>query len=132
MPASQTARSYVLEAVLALEEKLASDLIALDVSDRLALTDVFLICSGRNERMVQSIAENAERRLHALGAKRYRKEGQSVGRWVLLDFGELVIHVFHEEERDFYQLERLWRDCPVISVTKPAKTTTLPDPKEML
>ena len=127
MPASQTARSYLSEAALALEEKSASELVALDVSDHLAFTDIFLICSGRNERMVRSIADSAERRLQTCGATRYRREGQTTGRWILLDFGELVIHVFHPEERGFYQLERLWRDCPEISISQASGAATFSD-----
>lgn len=132
MPASQTARSYLSEAALALEEKSASELVALDVSDHLAFTDIFLICSGRNERMVRSIADSAERRLQTCGATRFRREGQTTGRWILLDFGELVIHVFHPEERGFYQLERLWRDCPEISISQTSEAATFSDQTEML
>ena len=132
MPASQTARTYLSEAALALEEKSASELVALDVSDHLALTDIFLICSGRNERMVRSIADNVERRLQTCGATRYRREGQTIGRGILLDFGELVIHVFHPEERGFYQLERLWRDCPKISISQTAKPAAFSDKTKML
>lgn len=73
---------------------------------------MFLIVTGRNERNVQSIAGEVEDRLNADGVKTLRREGRSEGRWVLLDFGDLVVHVFHEEDRMYYSLERLWRDCP--------------------
>lgn len=114
MTASDIASHRTLLAAAAARDKLAMDLVALDVSDHIALTDVFLLCSGRNERMVQAIADEVEKRLLEDGANRIRQEGRSEGRWVLLDFGDLVVHVFHEEERLYYQLERLWRDCPVI------------------
>jgi len=116
MAASETASHRAVLAATAASDKLATDLVALDVSDQIALTDVFLICSGRNERMVQAIADEVEERLLADGAKRLRQEGRAEGRWILLDFGDVVVHVFHEEERLFYQLERLWRDCPLISL----------------
>ncbi len=119
MAASDTASRRAVLAATAASDKLATDLVALDVSDQIALTDVFLICSGRNERMVQAIADEVEERLLEDGAKRLRQEGRADGRWILLDFGDIVVHVFHEEERLFYQLERLWRDCPLISL--PAK-----------
>ena len=119
MAASDTASHRAVLAATAASNKLATDLVALDVSDQIALTDVFLICSGRNERMVQAIADEVEERLLEDGAKRLRQEGRADGRWILLDFGDIVVHVFHEEERLFYQLERLWRDCPLISL--PAK-----------
>ena len=116
MAASDTASHRAVLAATAASDKLATDLVALDVSDQIALTDVFLICSGRNERMVQAIADEVEERLLEDGAKRLRQEGRAAGRWILLDFGDIVVHVFHEEERLFYQLERLWRDCPLISL----------------
>jgi ribosome-associated protein len=84
------------------------------VSERLAITDIFLIVTGRSERNVGAIADGIEDDLHPAGYKLMRREGKAEGRWVLLDFGELVVHVFHEEERGFYQLEKLWRDCPVV------------------
>jgi ribosome-associated protein len=90
------------------------------VSDRLAITDIFLILTGRSERNTQAIADGIEDDLHLAGYKLNRREGKAEGRWVLLDFGELVVHVFHEEERGFYQLEKLWRDCPVVALEDPA------------
>ena len=90
------------------------------MSDRLAITDIFLIVTGRSERNTQAIADGIEDDLHLAGYKLIRREGKAEGRWVLLDFGELVVHVFHEEERGFYQLEKLWRDCPVVTLEDPA------------
>lgn len=98
----------------------AEEPVALDVSERLVLTDVFLIVTGRSERNTQAIADGIEDDLLEAGHKLLRREGKAEGRWVLLDFGELIVHVFHEEERGFYQLERLWRDCPVIDLETPS------------
>jgi len=114
--ASDRARELVAAAAAAADAKQAVDPVALDVSGTLPLTDAFLIVSGRNERNVLAIAGEIEDQLTEIGAKPLRREGRSEGRWVLLDFGDLVVHVFHEEDRLYYQLERLWRDCPVIPV----------------
>jgi len=101
-------------AARAADSKQADDLVALDVSGPLPLTDVFLLASGRNERNVLAIAGEVEDALIEAGAKPLRREGRSEGRWVLLDFGDLVVHVFHDEDRQYYSLERLWSDCPVL------------------
>jgi ribosome-associated protein len=116
MTASNIAAQRAVRAASAAADKLATDIVALDVSEHIALTDVFLICSGRNERMVQAIADEIEERLLEDGARRLRQEGRAGGRWILLDFGDIVAHVFHEQERLYYQLERLWKDCPPIGV----------------
>ena len=114
MTASDTSRRLVTVAATAADDKQAIDLVALDVSQVLPFADAFLIVSGRNERQVQAIADEVEERMLEAGQKRLRREGREQGRWVLLDFGDLVVHIFHEEERVYYSLERLWRDCPVI------------------
>ena len=116
MTASDRARELVAAAAVAADAKQAVDPVALDVSGTLPLTDAFLLVSGRNERNVLAIAGEIEDQLAEIGAKPLRREGRSEGRWVLLDFGDLVVHVFHEEDRLYYQLERLWRDSPVIPV----------------
>lgn len=116
MTATPQALASVAIAAEAAAQKLATDLVALDVSDQMPLTDIFLLCSGRNERMVMSIADEIEDALGAQGVKKLRQEGRGLGRWILLDFGDVMVHIFHEEERLFYQLERLWRDCPVVSL----------------
>ena len=116
MTASDRARELVAAAAVAADAKQAVDPVALDVSGTLPLTDAFLLVSGRNERNVLAIAGEIEDQLAEVGAKPLRREGRSGGRWVLLDFGDLVVHVFHEEDRLYYQLERLWRDSPVIPV----------------
>jgi ribosome-associated protein len=103
-------------AAAAAQDKLAEDVVGLDVSDQLALTDVFGIASAPNERQVGAIVDAVEERLLELGAKPLRREGQRDDRWVLLDFGDIVVHVMHTEEREFYALERLWKDCPPVTL----------------
>lgn len=100
-------------------EKSGTDPVAIDVAARMPLTDAFLLVSGRNERMVLAIADAVDERLSAVGVPLLRREGKGQGRWELLDFGLLVVHVFHEEDRAYYGLERLWRDCPVIALPQP-------------
>jgi ribosome-associated protein len=112
--ASDRARELLAIAAAAAEAKQAEDLVALDVSGPLPFADVFLIASGRNERQVLAIAAEVEEKMIEHGAKPLRREGRSEGRWVLLDFGDLVVHVFHDEDRMYYSLERLWSDCPVV------------------
>ncbi|TCP54849.1 ribosome-associated protein [Tamaricihabitans halophyticus] len=101
-------------AAAAAAAKLATDVVLLDVSDQLVITDCFVIASAPNERQVGAIVDNVEEKLRAAGHKPVRREGAREGRWVLLDFVDVVIHVQHAEERSFYQLERLWKDCPRI------------------
>lgn len=116
MTASERATELLGIAARAADDKQAEDLVALDVSGPLPLTDIFLLASGRNERNVVAIAGEVEDRLIEHGVKPLRREGRSEGRWVLLDFGDIIVHVFHEDDRQYYQLERLWRDCPVIQL----------------
>ncbi|WP_432494195.1 ribosome silencing factor [Kineococcus gypseus] len=116
MPASERALELVTAAAAAAVDKLATDVVALDVSDQLFITDAFLLASAPNERQVRSIAEAVEEQLLPLGAKPVRREGEREGRWVLLDFVDVVVHVQHAEEREYYALERLWKDCPVLDV----------------
>ncbi len=99
----------------------ATSIIALDVSEHLALTDVFVIASADNERTVDSMVREIEDALLEKGVKPVRREGRGEGRWVLVDFGDIVVHVQHDDEREFYQLERLWRDCPTIDLELPAR-----------
>jgi ribosome-associated protein len=103
-------------AARAASEKLADDIVALDVSERLALADVFLIASAPSERQVNAIVDGIEEELTKFDMKPTRREGRSGGRWVLLDYSSVVIHVQHEEDRVFYALERLWKDCPVVDL----------------
>ena len=101
-------------AALAAADKLAVDIVAFDVSDQLAITDVFLVCSGANDRQVSSIVDEVELKLKQAGATLTRREGEAEGRWVLLDYNDVVVHVQNSEERVFYSLERIWKDCPEI------------------
>ena len=121
MTASDRALDLVRIAALAADSKSGEDLVALDVSGPLPLTDVFLLATGRNERNVQSIASEIEDKLNEAGVKTLRREGRTEGRWILLDFGDLVVHVFHEEDRMYYALERLWKDCPVVPLDLPVR-----------
>ncbi|HEY8588345.1 MAG TPA: ribosome silencing factor [Naasia sp.] len=115
MPAaSDRAVELIQLAATAADSKNGVDPVALDVSGRLPLSDAFLLITGRNERNVLAIADEVEDKLAEAGARPLRREGRSEGRWVLIDFGEIVVHVFHEEDRLYYSLERLWKDCPVI------------------
>jgi ribosome-associated protein len=117
--ATQHAIDLALIAADAAAEKLGSDIVLIDVSDRLALTDVFVIVTGSNERQVEAIVDSVEEKLRAVGVKPLRREGRREGRWVLLDYSEIVVHIQHAEERIFYDLERLWRDCPTIPFDRP-------------
>jgi len=120
--ASPRARELVNLAAIAADSKQAEDLVALDVSGPLPLTDIFLLATGRNERNVVAIAGEIEDKMIEAGVKTLRREGRAEGRWVLLDFGDLVVHVFHEEDRMYYSLERLWKDCPAIPLEIPNAT----------
>ncbi len=116
MTATDRARELAVAAALAANDKLASDIVALDVSQQLVITDVFLLASAPNDRQVRAIVDAIEEKLLTLGAKPLRREGEREGRWVLLDFGDLVVHVQHSDERAYYSLERLWRDCPPLEL----------------
>lgn len=116
MPASERARELALTAAQAAADKKAQDIVILDVADQLVITDAFLLAAGTSERQVLAIVDAIEERLLALPerAKPVRREGERAGRWVLLDYVDLVVHVQHTEEREFYALDRLWKDCPTI------------------
>ncbi|SFT98225.1 ribosome-associated protein [Geodermatophilus amargosae] len=114
MTASAEARETALLAAQAAADKLATDVSIVDVSDRLAITDAFVLAAAPNERQVQAIVDEVEERLRQHGVKPVRREGVAEARWVLLDFVDVVVHVQHAEERAYYALERLWKDCPTI------------------
>ena len=116
MPATTQAVELAQLAARAASDKLARDIVAFDVSERLAIADAFLLCSATNDRQVGSIVDEIVDRLGAAGVKPARREGERDNRWVLLDYGDLVVHVQHVDEREFYTLERLWRDCPEITL----------------
>ncbi|RPF29156.1 MULTISPECIES: ribosome silencing factor [Georgenia] len=116
MSADDKSRHLAVVAARAAADKKAKEIIALDVSERLVLTDVFLVVSGSNERQVKSIVEAIDEALHKEGARTVRKEGVTEARWVLMDYADIVVHVQHEEDREYYALERLWKDCPVVEL----------------
>ena len=119
MPATQRARELALTAAQAAADKKAEDIVLLDVADHLVITDVFVVASAPNERQVIAIVDAIEEALLNLPekAKPVRREGERAGRWVLLDYVDIVVHVQHTEEREFYSLDRLWKDCEHIPFT---------------
>lgn len=116
MTATEHAQQLARVAAAAAADKLAATITGIDVSSQLPLTDVFVIVSATNERQVGAIVDEIEEQVRRAGAKVLRREGAREGRWVLLDFGDIVVHAFHEDERHFYDLERLWRDCPTLDL----------------
>jgi ribosome-associated protein len=127
MAASEDSISIARMAAKAASDKIGQDIIALDVSERLAITDVFVIASASNERQVNAIVDGIEEELHKHDLKPVRREGRSEGRWVLLDYATVVIHVQHEEDRVFYALDRLWKDCPPIDLQLDSAPVTASD-----
>ena len=121
MPATDRALDIAIEAARAASSLKALEIIALDVSERLVLTDVFLIASATNERQVSAVVDAVEKALHERGVKALRREGVREAHWVLLDFGDVVVHVQHADDRVYYALERLWADCPVIDLPADAR-----------
>ena len=121
MPATDRALDLALVAARAASDRKAQEIIALDVSERLVLTDVFVVASATNERQVSAIVDGVEEALHKVGVKALRREGLRQARWVLLDFGDIVVHVQHAEDRVYYALERLWSDCPVVELPEDAR-----------
>jgi ribosome-associated protein len=117
--ATERATELIEIAAAAAADKLATGIIAYDVSEQLVITDAFLLCSASNDRQVRSIVDEIEAKLRLAGAKPVRREGEREGRWILLDYLDVVIHVQHSDERSFYALERLWKDCPVIPLPEP-------------
>ena len=103
-------------AARAAASKLAQDVVVIDVSDQLVITDCFVIASAANERQVGAIVDEVEERMRLAGHKPARREGTREGRWVLLDYVDVVVHIQHTDERAFYALDRLWRDCPTVEV----------------
>ena len=116
MSATDRAVELTRAAASSAEDKLAQNVIAFDVSEQLAITDVFLLCSASSPRQVRAVQDAVEEKMISLGAKAVRREGEREGRWVLLDFQDIVVHIQHSEERVFYALERLWSDCPLVTL----------------
>jgi ribosome-associated protein len=113
-------------AALAAADKLADSIIAYDVSEQLVITDAFLLCSASNDRQVRAVVDEIELRMNQAGARLVRREGEREGRWVLLDYLDIVVHVQHAEERAYYALERIWKDCPQIPLPDLAATPGRP------
>jgi ribosome-associated protein len=119
--ATDKAVELVEIAAVAAADKLATDILAYDVSEQLVITDIFLLCSAANDRQVKAVVDEIEARLQQqAGVNPVRREGEREGRWVLLDYLDVVIHIQHSEERVFYALERLWKDCPVVPLPEAA------------
>jgi ribosome-associated protein len=114
--ATQEAITLAIAAAEAAAEKMASDIVAIDVSEHVVLTDIFVLCSAQNERQVKGVVDAVEERLLKMGSKLIRREGERTSHWVLLDFGDVVVHVQIAEERIHYAIERLWKDCPFIEL----------------
>lgn len=126
MAASERSLELVRVAAEAAADKLADDIIAYDVSEQLVITDAFVLCSAPNDRQVRAIVDEIEERMRLRAdAKPVRREGEREGRWVLLDFVDVVVHVQHEEDRTFYALERLWKDCPAIPLPDVVRQTAV-------
>ena len=116
MTASAEAGTMAKVAARAAAAKLAQDVVVIDVSGQLVITDLFVIASASNDRQVNAIVDEVEEKMRLAGYKPARREGTREGRWVLLDYFEVVVHIQHQDERDFYALDRLWRDCPLVEV----------------
>ena len=116
MPATEHAADLTVAAARAAADKKAAHLTAIDVSERLGLTDVFLLASGSNDRHVHAIVDAVDEVMQSAGAKRRTREGFADAHWVLVDYGDVVVHVLQNEDREFYSLERLWKDCPLIEL----------------
>ncbi len=117
MPATDTAKELARTAAQAASDRLATDITAIDVADNLVLTDAFVIASASNERQVHAVVDNIEEQLlrrHQI--KPIRREGTGENRWVLVDFGDITVHVFHEDDREYYGLDKLWGDCASIEL----------------
>ena len=124
MAATERATELARAAAAAADEKKATSITAIDVSEQLALTDVFVIVSGSSETQVNAIVDGVEEALlKDERLKPLRREGRSDGHWVLLDYGHFVVHVQHREDREFYALDRLWKDTPAIDLGLPEEST---------
>ncbi|WP_343600057.1 ribosome silencing factor [Mycobacterium sp.] len=116
MTATREAIDMATVAAGAAAAKLADDVVVIDVSAQLVITDCFVIASASNERQVNAIVDEVEQKMRGAGYRPARREGAREGRWTLLDYIDIVVHIQHQDERDFYALDRLWRDCPLLSV----------------
>ncbi|MGX6961805.1 ribosome silencing factor [Vagococcus xieshaowenii] len=113
-----TSETLLEQTVLAADDKRAEDIMALDVRGISLLADYFVICHGNSEKQVAAIASEIVSKAHEAGVEIGRVEGKDKGKWVLIDLGDVIVHVFHGEERDFYNLEKLWSDAPLVDITE--------------
>ncbi len=127
MTASAEAIRMAEVAARAAAAKLADDVLVIDVSEQLVITDCFVLASGSNDRQVNAIVDEIEEKMRLAGYKPARREGTREGRWVLLDYVDIVVHVQHQDEREFYALDRLWRDCPVVPIDLGEPNQVAPD-----
>ena len=116
-PKEADAKDLVVAAAQAADDKKASEIMILEMSGVLDITDYFLICSGATDRQTKAIADEIQKKLRADGRKPYRTAGEELGDWILLDYGDFVVHIFTEETREYYRLERLWKDAPQLQVS---------------
>ncbi|MGH3641664.1 MAG: ribosome silencing factor [Mycobacterium sp.] len=116
MTASEESIHMATIAAQAAVAKLADDVVVIDVSGQLVITDCFVIASANNDRQVNAIVDEVEEKMRFAGYKPARREGTREGRWVLLDYVDIVAHIQHQDERNYYALDRLWRDCPLVAV----------------
>jgi ribosome-associated protein len=121
---SDSSLDVALAAARAAAGKQGRDLAILDVHGLIVITDYFVICSGTSDRQVKTIVDEVERALRDLDRKPVRREGETEGRWVLLDYVDVVVHVFAEEEREYYDLERLWSDAPHVDWEEPGQASS--------
>lgn len=119
-------------AAIAAADKKATDVMALYVAETLVVTDYFLIATGTNDRQVHAIADSIEDALREAGAKPIGREGERELTWVLLDYGDFVVHVFQPAEREFYRLEKLWSDAPRLDLPAEVANMAVPAPPEAL
>ena len=137
MSITDEARQMAETAALAADEKLATNIAAIDVSDVLAITEVFVLASADTERQVGSIVEEVEDELTKKGFEPKRREGNRENRWVLLDYGPIVVHVQRNDQREFYGLDRLYHDCPALEIEgieapeRPGEWTNGVNPREV-
>ncbi|MBN2167975.1 MAG: ribosome silencing factor [Actinobacteria bacterium] len=113
-----------IEAARAADDKKAADIRIMDMRDALGITDYFIIASGKTDRQVKRIKDSVEERLGKLGLKPAHREGEKFGRWILLDYTIIVVHLFLEDDRSFYDLERIWKDVPFIEWREPEQQPT--------
>ena len=114
MPASKSVTELTQVAARAIADKFGTEMIAIDLSDQMVLSEVFLIATGANIRQVDAIADEVEEKLRLIGEKPARREGTD--EWILLDYSDLVVHIQSAELRRYYMLDRLWNDCPTIAL----------------